>query len=211
MKINSIVFLFLLLSISQFIRGQEKLVPMKPQGDPELIAKSKEMLESEFGEDSKVSIRSVEPFDAPALKSLFHNSSPTVVQAVISHPDSGHAAVISFIVSSSGQKYVVDHRSMEPSSLLKALKSHKKRVESTEDAEKIARAFAELSGLTLSDKIETRKSDNGYTMSIPSQSGKADAVKPMLIDLELLVERDSGLVSEAKANSRVPAGSDKNE
>lgn len=210
MKINPIVFLFITLSISQFACGQEKLVPMKPQGDPELIVKSKEMLESEFGQDSRVSIRSVEPFDAPALKSIFHESSPTIVKAIISHPDSGHATIISFIVSSSGQKYVIDHRSMEPSSFLKALKSHKKRVESTQDAEIISRAFAELCGMTLSDKIETKKNDKGYTVSLPYQSGKGDAVKPMLIDLELLVERDSGLVSAAKANSRVPADSEKN-
>jgi hypothetical protein len=211
MKINPIVFSLFLLSISQHMHGQEKLVPMKAQGDPELIAKSKEVLESAFGEDSKVSIRSVEPFDNPAWKSLFPNSSPSVVQAVISHPDSGHAAVISFIVSSSGQRYVVDYRSMEPSSFLKVLKNQGKRIESVKDAEAVAKAFIALCWLTLTDEIEAKKTSEGYTVSLPTQSVKGAATKPIQIDLELMVDSESRLVSVAKAKSMAPSESFRNE
>ena len=189
------------------MQAQEKLVPMNPKGDPVLVEKSKAILESEFGDNAKVTITSVEPFEKPAWVALFPNSSPTIVHAVIAYPDSGHAAGITFVVSTSGTRYAVS-RSMEPSSFLKALKSHNKRVESTQDAEAIARAFAELCGLTLSDKIETLKSENGYTVSLPTQSGRADASKQMRIDLELLVDGESRLVSEAKAKSWVPAESD---
>lgn len=211
MKTNPIVFLLFLISISQHMHGQEKLVPMKVQGDPELIAKSKEMLESAFGEDSKVSIRSVEPFDNPAWKALFPNSSASIVQAVVSHPESGHAAVISFIVSSAGQKYVVDYRSMEPSSFLKVLKKQGKRIESVKDAEAVARAFVALCGLTITDEIDAQKTSEGYKVSLPTQSGKGDALKTIQIDLDLFVDGESRLVSEAKANLRTPTDSDKKE
>ncbi len=210
MKINILIYSLFFLSISELIQAQEKLVPMNPKGDPVLVEKSKAILESEFGVDAKVTITSVEPFEEPAWEALFPNSSPTIVHAVIAHPDSGHAAGITFIVSTSGTKYAVS-RSMEPSGFLKALKSHNKRVENTQDAEAIARAFAELCGLILNDKIETQKSGNGYTVSLSTQSGKSDASKEMRIDLELLVDGESRLVSEARAKSWVPAESDKKE
>ena len=100
---------------------------------------------------------------------------------------------------------------MEPSSFLKVLKKQEKRIESVKDAEAVARAFIALCGLTITDEIDAKKTSEGYKVSLPTQSGKGDALKTMQIDLDLFVDGESRLVSEAKANLRVPAESDKKE
>jgi hypothetical protein len=201
MKTIPLVFA-LILAISPHSDGQEKLVPMRPQGDPALVDKAKSMLEFEFGEESKINILSVKPFDDPAWMALFPDSSPSIVQAVVTHPESGHAASISFVVSSAGDKYVVDYRSMEPTSLLKVLRNKGMRIEKAKDAEVVARAYVALCDLTVADEVNTTHTNDGYTVRIPIKAERSGESKQSDIELRLVIDEKTQLISKVSAETK---------
>lgn len=210
MKTITVVF-SLILAISQHSDGQEKLVPLRPQGDPEVVDKAKKLLETEFGESSKINILSVKPFDDPSWMALFPDSSPSVVQAVVTHPESGHAASISFIVSTAGEKYVVDYRSMEPTSLLKVLRNKGKRIEKAEDAEVVARAYVALCGLTVVDEGNTAQNNDGYTVRVPAKAEGGAESKQTEIVLRIFIDEEKHLVEKRSAEARKPPESNNKE
>jgi hypothetical protein len=201
MKTVSVVF-SLILAISQQSDGQEKLVPMKPQGDPEVVEKAKPLIEAEFGEGTRINILSVKPFDDPSWMALFPNSSPSVVQAVVTHPASGHAASISFVVSTAGENYVVDYRSMEPTSLLKVLQNKGRMIEKTEDAEVVARAYVALCGLTVVNESNTTQNNDGYTVRVPTKVKGGAESKQTEIVFRLFVDERKHIIAKGSAEAR---------